>query len=396
MNPQTVVVAFGGVSPEHEVSVLTAMQAFAALSEERSLRLLPLYVSKAGHWYTGDRLKELSGYEDVDRTLKQASPCTFARSHHGRPVLRTERSGLFSRPEEHVIDVVLLAFHGSDGENGAFQGLCESWRIPYTGCNVLSSALGMDKVTAKAVCRAHQIPVVDEHSFYESEWEQDQAKIVESAEALGYPLIVKPVHLGSSIGVARAEDRDQLITHIEMAFRYDDQLLVEKAVTPLMEINCSVLGSTTDCRASVCERPLGSEELLSFRDKYQSDEGESKGMASAAREIPADISEELTRGIQETSRRIFTIFKASGVARLDFLVNADTGEYFFNEINTIPGSFSFYLWDHSGTDFRSLLLELIDLALARHRQKTGRIQSYDTNLLSQKAVKGLKGLKGSK
>src|SRR5690625_4545318 len=206
MNPQTVAIAFGGVSPEHEVSVLTAMQAFAALDEERSLRLLPLYVSKAGHWYTGDTLKELSGYEDVDRTLKQASLCTFARNRHGRPVLRTEKSGLFSRPEEHVIDVVLISFHGSDGENGAFQGLCESWRIPYTGCNVLSSALGMDKVTAKAVCRAHQIPVVDERSFYESEWEQDQTEKVESAEGQGYPLIAKPVQHGRSLGDATDED----------------------------------------------------------------------------------------------------------------------------------------------------------------------------------------------
>jgi D-alanine-D-alanine ligase len=162
-----------------------------------------------------------------------------------------------------------------------------------------------------------------------------------------------------------------------------------------MEINCSVLGSSREQRTSVCERPLGKEELLSFQDKYMNDQ-EAKGMASADREIPAKIPDELTKSIQETSIKVFKLLSCSGLARLDFLVNEDTHQFYFNEINTIPGSFSFYLWKESNISFKDLMLELIDIAVEDQNQKARRIQSYDTNLLSQKAVKGIKGLKTNK
>jgi D-alanine-D-alanine ligase len=171
--------------------------------------------------------------------------------------------------------------------------------------------------------------------------------------------------------------------------------MVEKAISPLIEINCSVLGTAHNLQTSVCERPLGQDETLSFEDKYQSDNGSQKGMASADREIPADISDELTRKIQSLSEKIFKLFRASGIARLDFLINGDTEELYFNEINTIPGSFSFYLWEESGMNMRELMLKLIDIAANQHQKKVGRIRSYDTNLLNEKAVKGIKGLKGA-
>ncbi|MDX1641632.1 MAG: D-alanine--D-alanine ligase, partial [Balneolaceae bacterium] len=214
-------------------------------------------------------------------------------------------------------------------------------------------------------------------------------------ESLEYPVIVKPVHLGSSIGVEVVKDRESLIRSAETAFKYDDHLLVEKVVAPLMEINCSVLGSSRQQRTSVCERPLGKEELLSFQDKYMNDE-EVKGMASADREIPAKIPDKLTKSIQEASVKVFKLLSCSGLARLDFLVNEETQKYYFNEINTIPGSFSFYLWKESGLTFTNLLLELIDIAVEEQDHKARRIQSYDTNLLSQKAVNGIKGLKSKK
>lgn len=396
MKDQNIIVAFGGVSPEHEVSVLTAMQAIAAL-KETTYRIIPLYVTKSGRWLTGDYLLELEHYKNLNRLEEKGIPCTFTFDEAGKPVLfETQKKGLFSRPEQHPVYAVLPAFHGSEGENGAFQGVCEMFSIPYAGSGVLASGVGMDKVRAKDLCRAHDIPVVDGVSFSEKEWEENQQRLIGHIEALHYPVIVKPVTLGSSIGVARADGRDDMIDAVETAFRYDDNLVVEKAVNPLMEINCSVLGSPEEARASVCERPLGKAETLSFEDKYQSEEGGSKGMASADRIIPADISDELRDRIQELALSAFRVFRASGVARLDFLVNADTQEVWFNEINTIPGSFSFYLWQESGIDMKALLLELIDIALRRHRQKTGRIRSYETNLLSEKAARGIKGLKGSK
>lgn len=396
MSQRNVVVAFGGMSPEHEVSVLTAMQAISSL-QDTDYRLIPLYITKSGRWLTGDSLLELENYKDLKQLEENALGCTFSHDDLGKPILlETESKGFFAKPGQHSIYAVLPAFHGSEGENGAFQGTCDMYNIPFAGSGVFASSLGMDKVKAKELCRAHKIPVTDEVSFTEDEWQHQQDKILNSIESLGFPVITKPVSLGSSIGVAKAADRESLIDSVETAFRYDNNLIVEQAVSPLMEINCSVLGYSDNIETSVCERPLGQEETLSFDDKYQSDEDGSKGMASADRIIPADISDELTEQIQSLSKKIFKTFRASGVARLDFLINADSKQVYFNEINTIPGSFSFYLWDESGMNMTELMLQLIDIAIKRHRIKMGRIRSYETNLLSEKAVKGIKGLKGSK
>lgn len=396
MSTKNIVVAFGGVSPEHEVSVLSAMQVIASL-EDTEFQILPLYITKSGRWLTGKPLLDLENYQELETLQRKAVRCTFSHNDLGEPVLlETEKKGFFSSSESYPIHAVIPAFHGSEGENGSFQGACEMYNIPYAGSGVFASSLGMDKVKAKELCRAHDFPVVDDVSFIENDWEQDQQSILEHTEELGYPLIVKPVALGSSIGVSRAENETNLIEAIENAFRYDDNLLVEKAVTPLMEINCSVLGTPEKMQASVCEHPLGKEETLSFEDKYQSDSGGQKGMASADRIIPADISDKLTENIQTLSKNIFKSFRASGLVRLDFLVNENTNEYYFNEINTIPGSFSFYLWEKSGMNMQELMLSLIEIAVKKHRKKIGRIRSYETNLLSEKAVKGLKGLKGAK
>lgn len=394
MSDKNLVVAFGGISPEHEVSVLTAMQVIDSLKQS-DFNLIPLYVSKAGRWLTGDKLLELENYQDLNALENESYECTFSHNEIGQAVLlETEKRTLFQSQKQYPVDVVIPAFHGAEGENGSFQGTCEMYNIPYAGSGVFASSIGMDKVKAKELCRAHNLPVVDEFDFFEKEWESDRKTVLHYAEQLGYPVILKPTTLGSSIGVARADNEDELTEAIESAFRYDNNLMIEKAVTPLMEINCSVMGNSEELRASVCERPLGQEETLSFEDKYQSDNGAQKGMASADREIPADIPDEMTDKIQTLSKKIFKTFRASGLARLDFLVNSETDEIFFNEINTIPGSFSFYLWEESGMNMRELMLNLIEIALKQHKKKIGRIRSYETNLLDEKAVKGIKGLKG--
>lgn len=394
MNQKTVLVAFGGASPEHEVSVITSHQAMAALKES-DYSITPLYITKNGRWLTGEKLLDLKNFEGLKKLEDNCTPCTFSQNEFGQPILLEQKTGFFSKPKTTPIYAVLDGFHGSKGENGAFQGACEMFSIPCTGSGVMGSAIGMDKVMAKTICRANHIPVVDGVDFFEQDWVDDQPSIIKEIEALEYPVIVKPAHLGSSIGVEVVKDQESLERAIETVFKYDDHLLVEKVVTPLMEINCSVLGSSRKQRTSVCERPLGKEELLSFRDKYMNDE-EVKGMASADREIPADIPEKLTKAIQQTSVNVFKLLSCSGLARLDFLVNEESHQFYFNEINTIPGSFSFYLWKESGISFTDLLLELIDIAVEDQNQKARRIQSYDTNLLSQKAVKGIKGLKSKK
>jgi D-alanine-D-alanine ligase len=396
MSSKNIIVAFGGASPEHEVSVLSAMQVIASL-KETNFNLVPLYITKSGRWLTGEPLLDIENFQDLDKLRQQATRCTLSHDDLGKPVLlETEKKGLFSSPKNHSIHAVIPAFHGSEGEDGSFQGTCEMYNIPYAGSGVFASSLGMDKVKAKEICRVHEIPIVDGFDFFESEWEDNQKSVLDFADQLGFPIIVKPVTLGSSIGVAKAEGSIELIEAVETAFRYDNNLMIEKAVSPLIEINCSVLGTPEEQQTSVCERPLAQEETLSFEDKYQSEDGSQKGMASADRVIPADISDELTQKIQTLSKQIFKLFRASGVARLDFLLHAETKDIYFNEINTIPGSFSFYLWEESGMNMRELMLKLIDIAVEQHQKKTGRVRSYDTNLLNEKAVKGIKGLKGKK
>jgi D-alanine-D-alanine ligase len=396
MSQKNLIVAFGGASPEHEVSVLTAIQAISAL-ENSEYTCIPLYVTKSGRWLTGEKLLDLTNFKELGKLESDSQSCAFVKDETGKTFLKEqERGGFFSKPQSYPVYAVLCAFHGSEGENGAFQGVCEMMNIPYSGSGVLGSSLGMDKVKAKLVAAANGIPVTKAVNFYESDWTAEEDDILTVAEDFGYPLIVKPVSLGSSIGVAIANDRDTLINAVETAFRYDAHLLIEEAVNPLMEINCSVIGTPDNCRPSVCEKPLGITETLSFEDKYQNGGGGDKGMASADRVIPADISDTLTDRIQNLATKTFSALDASGLARLDFLVNANTEEVYFNEINTIPGSFSFYLWDKSDLPFNKLLEELIGIGLKKHREKNGRVRSYETNLLSEKAVKGIKGLKGSK
>ncbi|WP_234568601.1 D-alanine--D-alanine ligase family protein [Rhodohalobacter sp. 614A] len=394
MDQKTILVAFGGASPEHEVSVITSHQAIAAL-QESNYSITPLYLTKNGRWLTGETLLDLKNFEDLKKLEDSCTPCTFGQNEFGQPVLLEQKTGFFSKPKTTPIFAVIDGFHGSKGENGAFQGACEMFNIPCTGSGVMGSAIGMDKVMAKTICRANEIPVAESVDFFEPDWVDHQSTLITKIESLEYPVIVKPVHLGSSIGVEVVMNQESLIRAVEAAFKYDDHLLVETVITPLMEINCSVLGSSRAQRTSVCERPIGKEELLSFQDKYLND-AEAKGMASADREIPAKIPDELTKAIQETSVKVFKLLSCSGLARLDFLVNEETHQFYFNEINTIPGSFSFYLWKESGISFTDLLLELIDIAVEDQNQKARRIQSYDTNLLSQKAVKGIKGLKSKK
>lgn len=392
MNKTNLIIAFGGASPEHEVSVITAIQAASAL-DDATFNKIPLYITKAGHFITGSHLLNLESYKNLREAEQKGVPCSFRFNENGVTVLAENSStGFFSKPKVYEVDVILTAFHGADGENGAFQGLCEIFNVPYTGSGPMASSVGMDKNAAKLLAKQLGVPVTPSVHILESEWTKNKSAILSEVLTLGETVFIKPVHLGSSIGVEKATGEKNISLTIENCFRYDDQLLAEKAIYPLIEVNCSVLGDHNEAIASVCEQPVGTSEVLSFDDKYMG--GSGKGMASASRIIPAPISESLTKQIQETSVTLFKAFNAGGVARFDFLINQTTGEWFFNEINTIPGSFSFYLWEKTGVPFKSLILKLIELAQKRHRTKNGRVRSFETNLLSQKAVKGIKGLKG--
>ncbi|MEM1095429.1 MAG: D-alanine--D-alanine ligase family protein [Bacteroidota bacterium] len=402
----TVGIVMGGVSPEHEVSVISSLQAAHALDRQQ-YRPVPIYIAKDGAWYTGDVLMDTEAYQDLDALRKQATPVWLDGSRYRQLVLRPAHTSRWSAPPTPiVIDVLLLGLHGGPGEDGSLQGLCEAFNVPYTGSGVFGSALGMDKVLSKMLCRDQDIPVVDFVAFRESEWGgEEEAWMDRVEEQLGYPVIVKPARLGSSIGIAKADDRAELDHAIEDAFRYDEKVVVEQAVQNLREINCSVLGDPQDAIASVLEQPIptDTEEVLSFTDKYQrggsgskarglkQGQGGDRGMASLDRLIPAPLSDEQTAYIRNLGVRIFQTFECAGVARIDFMIDDGTGQVYFNEINTIPGSFSFYLWEPTGIPFAELTHRLVQTALRRHEAKNGRVRTYDTNLLSERSLGGLKG-----
>lgn len=407
-------VVFGGVSPEHEVSVISSLQAIHALDRNR-FDPVPIYIAKDGTWYTGDVLLDVDAFRDVDQLRRRATPVRVDAGTAGSLLLlEKKRGGLFSgRPREVRVDVVFLGLHGGSGEDGGLQGLCETFNVAYTGSTILGSALGMDKVLSKYVCRDQDIPIVDFVAFRESQWAHHEEEWLDRCEEeLGYPVVVKPARLGSSIGIAMVEDRDELDRAVEEALRYDQKVVVEHAVRELTEINCAVLGSADEAVASALEQPVRTEgeELLTFQEKYMRDEeGGPKGarsgakrasdgpagMASLDRIIPAPIEVETAERIRAMAVRVFQLFECGGVARIDFMIDGADGSVYFNEINTIPGSFSFYLWDPAGVPFDELVARMIDLARARHRERNSRVRTYDVNLLSEKSLQGIKGSKRS-
>ncbi|MEP6614199.1 MAG: D-alanine--D-alanine ligase family protein, partial [Mucilaginibacter sp.] len=302
------------------------------------------------------------------------------------------QSSIWKSRELGKIDIAFPIIHGTNGEDGSLQGLLELKGIPYVGCDVLSSAIGMDKIMMKMVLKESKLPVVDYTWFTDRSWHMDKDAIIEDIKKIGFPVIVKPSNLGSSVGVSKAVDEAALIEAVELAGRFSSRILVERMVVDLKEINCSVLGDSANQTASVCEEPLGAGDILSYKDKYVSNTkgGSSKGMTSTKRQIPANIPKEQTQLIQELARETFRILSCSGVSRIDFLVDKKDNKVYVNEINTIPGSLSFYLWDATDKNFAQLLKTLIDVALKRQRERDNLVVSYGENIFSMGGAGGSK------
>ncbi|RSL28914.1 D-alanine--D-alanine ligase [Salibacterium salarium] len=394
-------VFFGGVSVEHEVSVISALQAIQAMNSEK-YEAVPIYISKDRAWYTGEELLDIEAYKDLNQLLSTAQKVTMKSSDEGNIVLQKDPVPRFGKRIEAEIDVAFPIVHGTFGEDGVLQGFFELLNLPYVGCDVLSSASGMDKVTMKQILRDSSLPVLDYVWFYSSHWVEDSQDIVSMIEEkLGYPVIVKPANLGSSVGINKAENRDELEEAVEEAMEFTSKLLVEQMVQDMKEVNCSVLGDYEEVEASVIEEVLKSEEILSYEDKYQGGGGKNgdatKGMESTDRVIPAELSEDHTSEVQELAKDTFQILGCSGVSRIDFLIDQEKDVVYVNEINTIPGSLSFYLWEPAGKGYTTLTDQLIQLALKRKRERDKLVFSIDSNLFSMQSSEGTKGSKnGSK
>lgn len=388
-----VAVFFGGRSVEHEISIISAVQAMGNIDREK-YEVIPVYMSKTSEFFTSDKFFDIDIFKDFENRKKECDKVYFSKADD-RTVMNYE-GGVFKKKKQ-FIDVAFPIVHGTNCEDGSLQGFLETLGVPYVGCDVCSSALGMDKVLFKSVLNDNGIPVLPGINFGARDWALEKDAIVEKLQKeIGYPLIVKPANLGSSIGISKAEDKAELITAIDLACSFADRILVEKAIENLREINCSILGDRDNCEASALEEPIMHDKILSFDDKYKSNAGKSgsKGMASLSRKLPAELSDEKADEIKKIAIKTFKTIGAGGVARIDFLMDsADNDKVYVNEINTIPGSLSFYLWEATGVPYKELIDKLISLAFARERQRENTMFTVDTNILNESSF-GSKGAKG--
>ncbi|MCM1365531.1 MAG: D-alanine--D-alanine ligase [Faecalibacterium sp.] len=408
-------VMFGGKSVEHEISIISAIQAIGYLNKDK-YDVIPIYITKNNEFYVGEDIGKIEAYADNVKALLNRSQRVLPVSDENKVKLIRYPFKKFGNNVVDYIDVAFPVVHGTNVEDGTLQGYLKMLNIPYVGCDVVSSAVGMDKYVMKTVLKDNGIPVLDCKCYTNKEYDADNDKVVAEIEtAIGYPVIVKPVNLGSSIGISKADSREKLLDSLDTAFSYAGKVLVEKAVQNLKEINCSVLGDYESAKASECEEPIGNGDILDFKDKYIGDgsakgakggvkggskggtKSGSQGMATLKRKIPADITAEQKESIQQMAVKAFKCLGCNGVSRLDFMMDSKSGEIWLNEINTIPGSLSFYLWEPVGVPYSELLDKMISLALKREREGENITYAFDSNVLQgAKIGGGAKGTKGSK
>lgn len=388
-----VLVIYGGETTEHEVSIISALQAMSNLDESK-YEVIPLYIAKDKTWYTGNMLKEIEFYKDLDNNIKFANRVVLLKK--GKSFVLKKVDGLFNK-EITNIDIVLPVVHGSGIEDGSLAGYLDTIGVPYVGSKVLGGAVGQDKVVMKQILESAHLPIVDYTYFYDNEYLEDEDEILNNIKKLGYPVVVKPATLGSSIGITFVENDKSIKEAINEAIKYDNKIVVEKAVQNLIEVNASVIGNYEYQKVSPLEEVMGLDEILSFADKYLGNsktKGSSKGMASTSRIIPARIDDKLTNEIKEASKKVFKLLNLSGVCRIDYLIDSKTKKYYVNEPNTCPGSLSFYLWKEDNLEYKDMLDEIITLGIKDYKNRLKKVKSFDSNILN--GFSGSKGVKGLK
>ncbi len=384
-------IIFGSRSAEHDVSVITGLQALEN-ADTKKYNAFPVYISRTGEWFVGEPLRSIETYRNFDPNQKGLTRVFFP-AVPGMDGLYSLESGLFKKSAKVCdLDCALLALHGLHGEDGSVQGLFELANLPYTSCGLIGSAVGMDKIVMKEVFKSMGLNVLESVYCCRSEWGKDKDAVIKRAEKLSYPLIVKPANLGSSIGITKAKNREELISAIDVAAGYDRRILIERALTKPTEINCACVGYSGEATVSLCEQPLSwelfmnSDDLLDFNKKYLQKGG--KGMESLSRRIPAPIGEALTEKVQNWTLQIFSILECKGVGRVDYMIDSE-GNLYVNEINTIPGSLAFYLFEPMGLGFGQLVDKLVEYAYKALTQKNESTYAYSSDILN-KSRKGTK------
>lgn len=385
-------VIFGGDSVEHEVSVITALQAIENIDADK-YDIIPIYIAKDRTWYTGKMLKDVEVYKSFDSLKRYAKKVVLTKK--GNEFVLKNTFGLFNKTIE-TLDIAFPIVHGKGVEDGSLVGLLEQIGIPYVGTGILGSAVGQDKVMVKQILEAEGIKTPKYVWFYDFEYENDNNKIIKDIEKLKYPVIVKPTSLGSSIGISKVNNKKELKSAIERAIELDNKLIVEECIDNLVELNCSVFGNSEYQETSLIDEIIMKNDILTFEDKYVGEQALKNGkvgsMKTTGRIVPARISKKTEKEIYDLSLKTFRVLNLSNIVRIDFLMNSKTKEVYVNEPNIIPGSFAFYLWNVKGKKYDKLLEEAITMAIKDYKKKSKKVTSFDTNILEN--FNGIKGAKG--
>ena len=389
-------VFFGGNSVEHDVSIITAVQAMENINKDK-YDVIPVYIDKERNFYTGHILKDIETFKDFKSVKKYLKKVTLVKD--GDEFALVAYKSLF-KSTVATIDVAFPIVHGKGVEDGSLAGYFDSIGIPYVGPKVLGAALGQDKVIQKQVMKAEGVNVVDYIWFYDDEYLADEKEILKKIKKLGYPVIVKPARLGSSIGISYVSDESNIENAIEEAINYDEKIIVEACVENLLEVDCAVFGNHSYMETSLIGEMLTSNKFLTFEDKYLAEggkKGPSKKLKSggasetAGFKIPAKLDKEIENKIYEESKKAFRALELSGVTRFDFLVNKKTKEVYVNEPNTIPGCLAFFFFTPKDISYSKLLDDMITITIKAYKEGLKKISSFDSNVL---ATYG--GAKGSK
>ena len=382
-------VIFGGATVEHEISIISANQVINVLDKDK-YDVIPIYISKEQDFYFSNTFVDINVFKDLKKAKEDATKVTFKKNQN-QVEMHYFKSKLFNSKMKDI-DVFFPVLHGTNGEDGTLQGMLEMLDATFVGPDTKSAVNGQDKVFMKSILKNNGVNVVEYDWFYNTDYYDDEDKVVKRlVEKLRFPMIIKPANLGSSIGISKANNKEELKTAIEFAFKYEGKILVERVIDNLCEVNCAVLGDYSEQRTSAIEEVFQSADILSYDDKYQSG-GKSKGMAATKREIPAVLEKNIEDKVRELAVKGFKALNLSGNTRIDFLIDRNTKEVYLNETNTIPGSLAFYLWEASDLPFDELCNELIKLAIKRKREVKQHITTFDTNVLEN--FSGSKGTKG--
>ena len=397
-------VIFGGETVEHEVSIISAIQAMNKIDQEK-YEVIPIYITKDREWYTGEMLKDIEFYQDLS-LIKRYADNVVLYCRDGSFVLQ-KKHGLFKSIVKEI-DIAFPIVHGTNVEDGVLQGYLQSIGIPFVGGNVYASVVGQDKAFMKDIWKEAELPMTNYVWFYDADYRRDSSKIVELVSKLKYPVIVKPATTGSSVGISVCENEQDLIEGIDEAIQYDSKIVVEEVVKNLKEVNIAVMGNYEHQKVSEIEEVLSGNKFLTFNDKYigggkskfasKGAVKKSKGMASTNRKLPAELDKDVRSEVEEIAVKAFKVLGSSGNCRIDFLIDDKTNKVYINEINSIPGSLAFYLWDAKGINFTSVIDEMINIGIKDYKKRCSKTHSFDSNILkgfaSNGGVKGMKGVKG--